>query len=121
MRDTIRASEIVETIQSHAEKLEGSSVSFFILFGSVARGENSWWSDIDFVVHPINPQKDKYQYLIGLIGVLEKILEKDKIQVSLWDDLPPHIKFSILRDGVNVIVHDEAEFQQIRERTLIEY
>lgn len=121
MRERIRAEEIVETIQGFEEKLDEFSLSFFILFGSVAREENSWWSDIDFVVHPIHKQNDKYQYLLGLIGVLEDLLETDKIQVNLWDDLPPHIKFRVLRDGINIIINDKREFQRIREKSLIEY
>ena len=52
---------------------------------------------------------------------VEELLKTEKIQVSLWDDLPPHIKFRILRDGKNVLIHDDKEFQRIRERTLIEY
>ena len=121
MRDIINANEIIETIRSSADRLEEFSLSFLILFGSVARGENSWWSDIDLVINTKNKPKNRIQYQLDLTGVLDELLKTEKIQVSLWDDLPPHIKFRILRDGKNVLIHDDKEFQRIRERTLIEY
>lgn len=84
-----------------------------ILFGSFARGKATPISDIDVCViddekFPKIERRKVYGY------------STDKIQVSLFSDLPLYIKYEVLR-GEPIFIRDENYLKRLKEKTILNY
>jgi len=67
--------EVMELLRKNQEKLRALGVKRLGIFGSVARGEATEESDIDFVVE-FEEGKATYQNFMSLVDFLEKICGK---------------------------------------------
>ncbi|MFA7695723.1 MAG: nucleotidyltransferase domain-containing protein [Methanoregula sp.] len=90
------------------------SVIAIILFGSVARGEARPISDIDLCIItkreiPETEESDLLSY------------GSEKIDVSLFWDLPPAIRFRIIKEGKTLFCRDPLALHRIKVATIREY
>ncbi|MGI0480252.1 nucleotidyltransferase family protein [Geminocystis sp. CENA526] len=70
------------------------------IFGSVARGEETENSDIDFLID-YDLQKISPWFLTGLITDLEELLER-KVDVITVKSLHYFIRYKILKEAINL-------------------
>ena len=86
-----RKEEIIEIAHKHgADNVR--------VFGSVARGEETSDSDIDFLIEIPDFSKISFFFPGGLIVDLEKLLGR-KVDIVIYSALKPKIKPEILRDA----------------------
>ncbi len=90
-------SSILKTLADHREEVRRFGVRSLGLFGSVARGEGTPASDLDFIVDLENPTFDAY---MGLMEFLEKLFERP-VDLVLANALKPRLREPILRDTVH--------------------
>jgi len=90
------------------------SVIAIILFGSVARGEARPISDIDLCI--VTGRNIPEPEQIDLISY-----GSEKIDVSLFWDLPLTIRFRVVKEGVTLFCRDPLALHRIRAATVREY
>jgi hypothetical protein len=88
---------ILKALADHREEVRRFGVRSLGLFGSVARGEGTPASDLDFIVDLENPTFDAY---MGLMEFLEKLFERP-VDLVLANALKPRLREPILRDTVH--------------------
>ena len=88
---------ILKTLADHREEIRRFGVRSLGLFGSVARGQATAASDIDFLVELENPTFDAY---MGLLEFLENLFERPA-DLVLANTLKPRLREPILRDTVH--------------------
>ncbi|WP_295723726.1 nucleotidyltransferase domain-containing protein [uncultured Methanobrevibacter sp.] len=66
----------VEIAKEFAKTIKSDDIKLIMLFGSVARGEDTEESDIDILI--VSPNADNLRYKINRIAV-DIILEKDEV------------------------------------------
>ena len=66
----------IEIAREFAKTIKSDEIKLIMLFGSVARGEDSEESDIDILI--VSPNADDLRYKINRIAV-DIILEKDEV------------------------------------------
>lgn len=91
-RAPLTAEYVLVTLESHGDELRALGVRKLGLFGSVARGEASPDSDLDFVVEFDLFSFNKYG---GLLDLLEQLLGR-RIDISPLEDLRPAYRPFIL-------------------------
>jgi predicted nucleotidyltransferase len=96
-----------------AELKDLSFTKAVILFGSSVKGKATPISDIDVCV--IDDEKFSKTERRKVYGY-----STDKIQVSLFSDLPLYIKYEVLR-GKILVVRDEKYFKKLKGRTVLNY
>ncbi len=100
-------------------------VDFAYLSGSWARGQNAWWSDVDlFISLPrisvLNPE-EKLRTLANLHVIVERATSLKNVEISILEDLPPHIQFHALADGILIYERVNSPRQTFVERCLRQY
>ena len=90
------------------------SIIAIILFGSVARGQARPISDIDLCIItkrdiPETEESDLLSY------------GSEKIDVSLFRDLPPTIRFRVIKEGKTLFCRDPLALHRIKVDTVREY
>jgi hypothetical protein len=90
------------------------SVIAIILFGSVARGQARPISDIDLCIItkrdiPETEESDLISY------------GSEKIDVSLFWNLPPTIRFRVIKEGKTLFCRDPLAYHRIKVDTVREY
>ncbi len=95
-------------------ELMREEVEAIYLFGSHARGNAKPTSDIDICVLTVRNISKR---------VKEEILSNSsrRIDISIFWDLPPTIRFRILKEGKLLYKKDEIELQRIKVDTLRSY
>jgi hypothetical protein len=88
---------ILKTLADHREEVRRFGVRSLGLFGSVARGQATAASDLDFIVDLENPTFDAY---MGLMEFLEELFERP-VDLVLANTLKPRLREPILRDTVH--------------------
>lgn len=88
---------ILNTLAAHRDEIRRFGVRSLGLFGSVARGQATAASDLDFLVDLENPTSDSY---MGLMEFLEELFERP-VDLVLADTLKPRLREPILRDTVH--------------------
>ncbi len=88
---------ILKTLADHREEVRRFGVRSLGLFGSVARGQATATSDLDFLVELANPTFDAY---MGLLQFLESLFERP-VDLVLANTLKPRLREPILRDTVH--------------------
>ena len=101
-------------IKPLVDELIREEVQAIYLFGSHARGNAGPISDIDICVIT---RKDVPK------GVKEEIMSNSSrnVDVSLFWDLPPAIRFRVFRDGKPLYIEDELTLQRLKADTLRSY
>ncbi|MBQ9026362.1 MAG: nucleotidyltransferase domain-containing protein [Methanobrevibacter sp.] len=66
----------IEVAKEFANTIKSDDIKLIVLFGSVARGEDTEESDIDILI--VSPYADDLRYKINRIAV-DIILEKDEV------------------------------------------
>ena len=66
----------IEIAKEFAKTIKSDDIKLIMLFGSVARGEDTEESDIDILI--VSPNADDLRYKINRIAV-DIILEKDEV------------------------------------------
>ena len=89
--------QILEILESHGEQLRGLGVRSLALFGSVARGEATASSDLDFLVELSPKTFDAYMdlkfYLEDLFGT--------RVDLVLRESVKPLLRATILDEAVH--------------------
>lgn len=104
-----------EVFATVLEELQAKdSVIAIILFGSVARGQARPISDIDICIItkrdiPETEESDLLSY------------GSEKIDVSLFRDLPPTIRFRVIKEGKTLFCRDPLALHRIKVDTVREY
>jgi hypothetical protein len=88
---------ILDTLAAHRDEVRRFGVRSLGLFGSVARGQATAASDLDFIVDLENPTFDAY---MGLMEFLEALFERP-VDLVLANTLKPRLREPILRDTVH--------------------
>jgi predicted nucleotidyltransferase len=88
---------ILKTLAAHRDEVRRFGVRSLGLFGSVARGQSTRASDLDFIVDLENPTFDSY---MGLMEFLEDLFERP-VDLVLANTLKPRLREPILRDTVH--------------------
>ncbi|WP_017293177.1 nucleotidyltransferase family protein [Geminocystis herdmanii] len=92
--------QVLDIVKAHQAQLRDFAVKELFLFGSVARGEETENSDIDFLVdfsHPVG-----LFTLLRLKGYLENLLGSS-IDIGTPDSLRPHLKETVLKEVIRAI------------------
>lgn len=84
-----------------------------VLFGSCARGKATPISDIDICV--IDDDKFSKQTRMKAYGYAS-----DKINISLFSDLPLYIKYEIFK-GKPLFIKNKKFFRALREKVVLNY
>jgi len=95
----MKEEKIRATLTEHKEELSSFRVKFLSIFGSVARGEETEDSDLDFLVE--FEGKPTYNQYMELKFFLEKILDKEVDLVTrkgLRDEIRPEVE----KEAINV-------------------
>jgi uncharacterized protein len=116
MRTTVThlGTDVSNVMGSIVEELKRPAVIAVYLFGSHARGAAGPTSDLDICVIM---ERD-----ISGQGKEEVMCNSSRsIDVVLFWDLPPVIRFRVLREGRPLYVRDELELHRIKVKTLDTY
>jgi len=115
MKETTNSREDnLNKIKSVVDELKREEVQAIYLFGSYAKGNARPSSDIDICV--ITEKKIPR-------SVKEKIMSNSSrhIDISLFWDLPPVIRFRVFREGGLLYAKDELSLQRLKVATLKSY
>lgn len=92
--------QVLDIVKAHQDQLNDFAVKELFLFGSVARGEETENSDIDFLVdfaHPVG-----LFTLLRLKSYLENLLGC-AVDIGTPDSLRPHLKETVLKEVIRAI------------------
>ncbi len=103
--------EIVPVVE---ELREQDAVLGIILFGSVARGCERPYSDIDLCVVTKKGTSDDQRMELLSYG-------SETIDISIFSDLPIQIRFRVIREGRVLFVRDPLALHRITASTVREY
>ena len=92
--------QVIATLNSHKEYLDGFAVQALFLFGSVARDEATSESDVDFLVEFDRPVG--LFTLLGLQSYLEELLGCS-VDVGTPSSLRPHLRETVLKEAVRAL------------------
>lgn len=99
---------LVKELQAH------DAVLGLILFGSVARGCARPFSDVDLCIVTKKNTPDAVRMELLSYG-------SEKIDVSIFSDLPVQIRFRVIKEGRILFVKDFLTLHRIRVATVREY
>ena len=105
---------IEEDIQKIAKTLKDiEEVSFAILFGSLSRGEQHKFSDIDVAVYIT---KD-----VSIRTLLDALLILSRpIDLKILNDAPPLFRLRVLKEGEVLFIKDDELYERFVYETLVE-
>jgi len=88
-------------------------------FGSLARGSLKPLSDLDFAVLLPNslPPLQRSEKLLDLIGVFNRVLGTDEVDLVLLNSAPPRFGYSVLRTGKLLYAGDNSLIADFFDRT----
>ena len=111
---TVSITSVKEQIKSILDELRDIEVEAIYLFGSYAKGNAKPISDIDICVLTKRdiPKRVKEEILSN---------SSKKIDISLFWDLPPTIRFRVLKEGKLLYKRDEMVLQRVKVATLKSY
>ena len=92
--------QVLDIINAHQDSLNDFAVKELFLFGSVARGEQTENSDVDFLVnftHPVG-----LFTLLGLKAHLENLLGCS-VDIGTANSLRPHLRETVLKEVIRAI------------------
>jgi hypothetical protein len=92
--------QVLDIVKANQEQLNDFAVKELFLFGSVARGEETDNSDVDFLVN--------FQHPVGLFTLLrlktylEELLGCD-VDIGTPESLRPHLQETVLKEVIRAI------------------
>jgi uncharacterized protein len=92
--------EVLSLVNAHRDRLDEFAVKGLFLFGSVARGEATVESDVDFLVEFNRPVG--LFMLLGLKSFLEDILGCS-VDVGTPSSLRPHVRETVLKEAIRAV------------------
>lgn len=92
--------QVLEIIKTNQNRLNDFAVKELFLFGSVARGEETANSDVDFLVNFTRPVG--LFTLLGLKAYLEELLDCS-VDIGTPDSLRPHLRETVLKEVIRAI------------------
>ncbi len=96
----MNSNEVRAVIEKHAPQLrEAFSVARLDIFGSVARGELTENSDVDFLVEFDGPYR--YRQLLDLADFLEGLVQR-RVDLVTSQGLRPRIRTRIAQEAIRV-------------------
>lgn len=89
-------------------------------FGSLAGGELNPLSDLDFGVLVSNKldQKKRFDKHLDLIGIFNKVLGTDEVDLILMNDAPMRFSYTIIRSGKLLYCADLSVLTEFVEKTI---
>lgn len=106
---------IIPTIAPVVEELQAKdAVLGLILFGSVARGSARPFSDVDLCIVTEKKIPDAVRMELLSYG-------SEKIDVSIFADLPLPIRFRVVKEGKILFFKDRLTLHRIQTATVREY
>jgi hypothetical protein len=92
--------QVLDIVKVHQDQLNDFAVKELFLFGSVARGEETENSDVDFLV---NFQRPVGLFtLLKLKSYLEELLGCS-VDIGTPDSLRPHLKETVFKEVIRAI------------------
>lgn len=84
-------------------------VELAYLFGSVAQGGEGKLSDVDLAVFLDESldEKERFNFKLSLISVLEDILRTDRLDLVIMNDAPVSLNFEIIKANYPLFIRDE--------------
>jgi len=111
---TVSITGVEEQIKLIVDELRRDEVDAIYLFGSYAKGTTKPISDLDICVLTKRaiPKRVKEEILSN---------SSKKIDISLFWDLPPTIRFRVLKEGELLYKRDEMVLQRVKVDTIKSY
>jgi len=100
-----------------------NQVLLALVFGSVARGDNSSISDIDIGLFfsPNTTKKERFDSILIISSKIQRILKKNEIDIVAINDAPSRLKFKIMTEGKIIYCEDMELFYNLKEKAMLEY
>lgn len=92
--------KVLQLLETDKERLDDFAVKALFLFGSVARGEATLESDVDFLVEFNRPVG--LFTLLGLKSYLEELLGRS-VDLGTPNSLRPHLRETVLKEAIRAI------------------
>lgn len=93
---------------------KNKQVKAIFMFGSYAKGTQTPLSDIDIcVITEYNAKKAEKGYILSSAS--------GTIDVHLYDDLPPAIRWRVLNEGKPLLIRDKKFVEDLRWRAFKDY
>jgi predicted nucleotidyltransferase len=100
-------------------------IDFIYLGGSFANGTNGWWSDLDIFLsipnYRFKTSEAKLKILLKLTNFFEEQTHFENIQLSVIENLPLHVQFSIIKYGIVIFESNLEKRLKFIERLLNNY
>jgi len=95
-------------------------IAYALLFGSVARGTENSFSDVDVAIG-LTPGTTLSPYDIGgIVAELEMAVERD-VDLVILDKAPSPLAYRVFRDGRLLVETDRAARVERQTRAILEY
>jgi predicted nucleotidyltransferase len=95
-------------------------IAYALLFGSVARGTETPFSDVDIAIG-LTPGTVLSAYDIGgIVSALEMAVERD-VDLVILDKAPPPLAYRVFRDGRLLVEKDRAARVKRQADAIVEY
>ncbi|OGC04349.1 hypothetical protein A3H38_03105 [candidate division WOR-1 bacterium RIFCSPLOWO2_02_FULL_46_20] len=108
-----RKRELVRFCQEH-------DLALLYVYGSLARNRMNKLSDVDVAFLKLADKLDLNEYLVILEG-LQKIFEREDIDLTDLHGAPPVLKSRILKHGKLIFSANEKCLARFRYKTIIDY
>ncbi|MBP0022153.1 MAG: nucleotidyltransferase family protein [Cyanobacteria bacterium SBLK] len=92
--------KVLQLLETHKDRFDDFAVKALFLFGSVARGEATLESDVDFLVEFNRPVG--LFTLLGLKSYLEELLGCS-VDLGTPNSLHPHLRETVLKEAIRAI------------------
>jgi len=114
---TNRIPELINRISQDKE------IIALFTFGSLANGELNPLSDLDFGVFVSNKldQDTRFDKHLNLIGLFNKVLETDEVDLILMNDAPMRFSYNIISSGKLLFCADSGAITEFIEKTIKVY
>lgn len=100
MNPPLDRQQVINRLNAHRDRLDEFAVKTLFLFGSVARGEATAESDVDFLVEFARPVG--LFTLLGLKAYLEELLGCS-VDVGTPSSLRPHLRETVLKEAIRAV------------------
>jgi len=92
---------ILTTIRNHKSEFSKFRIRNIGLFGSYARDEQSFKSDIDILIE-FDPDKENFDNYMAVYDLIEKLFKNKKVEIITKNGLSPYIGPWILKEVMYV-------------------
>ena len=93
--------ELVEQLRDQQEMLRAHGIVSLSIFGSRARGDNRWDSDLDLLVDYDRARKFSLVDLVHVEHMIERMVGIE-VQITTWASVPSATRARLAADSVRV-------------------